>query len=63
MKRLFCAIAASAVLTLPALAQGSRWKVGEPVPDLRLPTIDGSETIDLRDFRGVKLLLVEFASW
>lgn len=63
MKRLLPTLAASALLALPMTAQGSRWVVGETVPNLRLPTIDGGETIDLRDFRGVKLLLVEFASW
>ncbi len=39
------------------------WKEESFLPDLRLPTIDGSETISLSDFRGTKLLLIEFASW
>ena len=36
--------------------------VGEPLPDLRLPTIDGG-TRSLSSFRGRPLLLVEFVSW
>ena len=39
------------------------FRVGERVPDLRLPTIDGEETIRLRALTGRKLLLIEFASW
>jgi len=35
---------------------------GAPLPDLRLPTIDGA-TLALSSFRGTKLLLIEFASW
>ena len=44
----------------PASADG--FKVGEPVPDLRLPTIDG-KTASLRGYRGKKVLLIQFASW
>ena len=39
------------------------WREGELLPDLELPTIDGAETHRLSDFRGKKLLLVQFASW
>lgn len=52
---------------LGAMALGSSqsgpWKEGERLPDLRLPTIDGSRTISLAELRGARLLLVEFASW
>lgn len=44
-------------------SQGDPWQVGRPLPDLRLPTIDGTRTIDLAQLRGKKLLLIEFASW
>lgn len=37
--------------------------VGAPYPPLRLPTVDGSQTVDLRSLHGRKLLLIEFASW
>lgn len=42
---------------------GSAPVVGEAYPALRLPTIDGKQTLDLRQLRGKKLLLIEFASW
>jgi hypothetical protein len=47
------------------LAAGTASAKEEPVhlDPLRLPTIDGRETIDLASLRGTKLLLVEFASW
>jgi hypothetical protein len=38
-------------------------QVNRPYPVLRLPTIDGKQTIDLRQFAGTKVLLIEFASW
>jgi len=50
-------------LTITAPAQTYSWKVGEPLPDLRLPTIDGTRTVSLSELRGKKLLLFEFASW
>jgi hypothetical protein len=46
-----------------AAADASAWRVGAPLPALRLPTIDGASTIALSDLYGRKLLLVEFASW
>ena len=56
-------VMALGMLATASAAQGSRWKEGERLPDLRLPTIDGARTIDLAELRGTKLLLVEFASW
>ncbi len=44
-------------------AQDRRRIVGEPLPDLRLPTIDGEKTVRLADLSGEKVLLIEFASW
>ena len=51
-----------AALTAGAQAGEYRSDVGDPVGDLRLPTIDG-KTIDLAGLRGKKVLLIEFASW
>ena len=50
------------LLAVNAAAQTS-WQVGQPLPHVHLPTIDGKEEMDLSSFRGKKLLLVEFASW
>jgi peroxiredoxin len=33
------------------------------MPDLVLPTVDGTQTIALSQFRGQKVLLIVFASW
>ena len=47
----------------PTNAQATEPVVGQLHPKLCLPTIDGRQTIDLRDFKGQKVLLVQFASW
>lgn len=56
-------LAAAVVLSAATMAQTGAWVVGEPLPDLRLPTIDGRETVALSSLRGQRLLLIEFASW
>mgnify|MGYP003630353974 FL=1 len=38
-------------------------KIGEPIPNLVLPTIDGKQTIALSQYKGQKVLLIVFASW
>ena len=53
---------AAGVLAVHATAQ-SPWQVGQPLPHVHLPTIDGDQEVDLSVFRGKKLLLLEFASW
>ena len=56
------ALAGALLASIPA-AQQVPFVVGQPLPELRLPTIDGQQTIDLAQFRGKRLLLIEFASW
>ena len=57
------ALAAAVALGTPLAAQFQNpWKVGEPLPDLQLPTIDG-KTFSFAELRGKKFLLIEFASW
>jgi hypothetical protein len=58
------------VALLLALAPGtastsgsSPFRVGEPVPHLRLPSITGGHGASLADFRGEKLMLHVWASW
>jgi hypothetical protein len=63
----------STLLTLGLLATAAaagtsevefqRARLGEEHPDVRLPTIDRADWLALSDFRGRKLLLIEFASW
>ena len=59
------ALLASTALALSASALSAQtpFRVGERLPDLHLPTIDGKRTIDLAEFRGKRLLLIEFAAW
>ena len=38
-------------------------KVGERHPDFTLPTIGDRTPTSLSDFRGKKVLLIQFASW
>mgnify|MGYP001818457664 CR=1 FL=1 len=40
------------------------FREGEPLPHLVLPTIDGTQTLDLAELAdGKKVLLIQFASW
>ncbi len=54
-------LALAAVLALALAPQDL--VVGEKHPELRLPTIDGGRTLGLSQFRGKKILLIDFASW
>jgi peroxiredoxin len=38
-------------------------KVGQRHPDFTLPRIDDRAPVSLSDFRGKKVLLIQFASW
>ena len=38
-------------------------EVGEPFPDLRLPTLEDGRLRSIADFRGERLVLHVFASW
>ncbi len=58
----FVVVTASSLEASPD-PQDAGWSVGRSVPDLRLPTIDGTRTIALSELRGTKLLLIQFASW
>ncbi|MDP6538109.1 MAG: hypothetical protein QF410_01045 [Planctomycetota bacterium] len=39
------------------------FRIGQLVPDVALPTIDGGGVVRLSDLRGKRVLLIEFASW
>ncbi len=59
----FLLIPAAAGDNHPAI-EATTWepRVGEPFPDLALPTLEGSVQ-SISDFRGQKLILHVFASW
>ena len=66
MRRLFKLLTCLFLTTLASSvgAQGKvGWEDGNFLPDLELPTIDGSATIKLSELRGQRLLLIQFASW
>jgi len=46
-----------------ASASGYAPKVGQRHPDFTLPTIGSRSPVSLSDFRGKKVLLIQFASW
>jgi hypothetical protein len=47
----------------PGVAGADAPRVGQPYPDFVLPTIDGGTPVSLAQFRGKKVLLIQFASW
>jgi hypothetical protein len=46
-----------------ASASGYAPKVGQRHPDFTLPRIGDLAPVSLSDFRGKKVLLIQFASW
>ena len=57
-------ILASLSLSLAAAAAPTPFDLveGMPIGHLHLPTLEG-DMVDLAEFRGTKVLLIEFASW
>ena len=65
MPRLLTIVLLAALLAplAPSRATAGEPDIGDPFPELRLPTIDGRETVSLQALRGTKVLLIQFASW
>ena len=38
-------------------------EAGQVFPQIGLPSLDGKRSLAISDFRGMKVLLIEFASW
>jgi peroxiredoxin len=53
----------AAGLTTPAGAAGYNPQVGDRHPDFTLPDVGTGKPKSLSDFRGKKVLLIQFASW
>ena len=49
--------------TFRASAASYAPKVGEKHPDFTLPRINDGAPVSLSNFRGKKVLLIQFASW
>lgn len=61
---MIAALVVSALLGfLPVEGQSMDISVGEPFPDLLLPSLDGGSPMSIADFQGEKVMLHVFASW
>lgn len=56
---IFLAASAAAPAGPPSIGR----EVGQVHPEIVLPSLDGKRSLALSDFRGRKVLLIEFASW
>jgi len=65
MRRISLSLVAAAFLTTttPASADPYAPKVGQRHPDFTLPDIRTGKPVSLSEFRGKKVLLIQFASW
>ena len=66
MRTLACALATCGMVlgsSPGASAQPYAPKVGQRHPDFTLPRIDDRAPVSLSDFRGKRVLLIQFASW
>ncbi len=62
-KAIALAITVSIALGADALAQSPHFEVGQPFPDIVLPSLEDGRPASIADFRGKKLILHVFASW
>lgn len=56
-------ITGSAMLRGGTSAQSPQFEVGQPFPDIVLPSLEDGRPVSIADFRGKKLILHVFASW
>jgi hypothetical protein len=56
-------LVAAAIFPSVVCATGYRPKLGDLHPEFTLPDISTGKPISLSDFRGKKVLLIQFASW
>jgi hypothetical protein len=59
------AVSAAVVTMTGAAAQlpPSGFEVGQPFPDLVLPSLEDNAPLSISDFRGQRVILHVFASW
>lgn len=51
------------LLMAVSATQASPFRVGEPVPELTLPSLSDGSPLSLSDFRGKRVMLHVWASW
>jgi hypothetical protein len=59
----FAALGAGAVLVPAASAESYAPRVGQRHVEFTLPSIHDGKPVSLAQFRGKKVLLIQFASW
>jgi hypothetical protein len=59
---LFASSAVAAAVAAPEAPTVGR-EVGQVFPQVVLPSLDGRRPVALSQFRGKKLLLIEYAAW
>ncbi|MCH7729779.1 MAG: redoxin domain-containing protein, partial [Planctomycetes bacterium] len=59
----FAACSAGFVFPLDTFADSYRPRVGQRHPDFTLPAISDGKPVSLSQYRGKKVLLIQFASW
>ncbi len=57
------AMAVSVALGAGASAQSPQFEVGQPFPDIVLPSLEDGRPTSIADYRGKKVILHIFASW
>lgn len=59
LRALLASVAAAVALATTAASSAMALEIGKPAPDFSLPGTTG-ETVSLRQFRGKKIVLLEF---
>jgi len=60
---LFAVLFAGSQMAAPQDHPSSRFKVGQPFPNLVFPSVDNGRPTSIAQYRGKKVLLHIFASW
>jgi hypothetical protein len=63
MRRLVLALATCGILQSASPAASYAPKVGQRHPEFTLPAIGDRTPVSLSNYRGKKVLLIQFASW
>ena len=59
----FLFLGATLIVMNASPGRAQKIKVGEPAPDFTVPSLDGTTTYRLSDFRGHRVLVFNWASW
>ncbi len=62
-KAIALAMTVSVAIGAGASAQSPQFEVGQPFPDIVLPSLEDGRPASIADFRGKKVILHVFASW